>query len=89
MRNRFGNPKANNYRDLQVMVKLSGEVLGEIQFHMRGIMDIMNGPEHHWYEIKQKRLKEGLIDDVPDVVEKGDQHFAEQYQNAYDQYGQE
>lgn len=86
VKNRFGNPKANNYRDLQIVVSFEGGILAEVQFHMQNIMAIKNGPEHHWYEIKQKLEKDGLIDRVPDVIQAGDDKYAAEYQAAYESY---
>ncbi|MBR9728506.1 GTP pyrophosphokinase [Shewanella intestini] len=50
LKNRFAQPKASGYRDLNALVRLphSGMIV-EVQFHLNNIADIKSGPEHDTY----------------------------------------
>ncbi|SHI09355.1 RelA/SpoT domain-containing protein [Ferrimonas marina] len=51
LKNRFKTPKANGYRDLNLVVRLpqSGH-LAELQLHLDAIAQVKNGAEHDIYE---------------------------------------
>lgn len=46
---RFTNPTPNGYRDLNLNVKFSNGVVGEVQVHMKSILQAKNGPGHELY----------------------------------------
>ena len=51
IKNRFANPKASGYRDLNLLVKLpQSKMIAEVQLHLNQIAEIKSGPEHHVYE---------------------------------------
>ncbi len=51
VKNRFAEPKASGYRDLNLLVKLpQTKMIVEVQLHLAEIADIKSGPEHHVYE---------------------------------------
>ncbi|TKB56551.1 nucleotidyltransferase family protein [Ferrimonas aestuarii] len=61
VKNRFQNPKANGYRDLNVLVTLpETQLVAEVQIHLSDIAAIKSGPEHKIYtDIQQiERLAE-------------------------------
>ena len=50
IKNRFNNPKANGYRDLNLLVRLSkSKMVVEVQLHLNRMQTIKNGPEHDNY----------------------------------------
>jgi ppGpp synthetase/RelA/SpoT-type nucleotidyltranferase len=50
-KNRFAEPKASGYRDLNLLVRLpQSGMIAEVQLHLQDIADIKNGPEHKVYE---------------------------------------
>ncbi|QIZ76450.1 RelA/SpoT domain-containing protein [Ferrimonas lipolytica] len=51
VKNRFATPKANGYRDMNLLVRLpaSGHI-AEVQIHLSEIAAIKNGPEHDIYQ---------------------------------------
>lgn len=50
IKNRFSNPKANGYRDLNLLVRLpKSKMIVEIQLHLNQMQVIKNGPEHENY----------------------------------------
>lgn len=54
VKNRFKNPAASGYRDLNMLVKLPKTgIIAEIQLHLKDIADVKSGPEHDLYEIVQ------------------------------------
>ncbi|MBY6186827.1 RelA/SpoT domain-containing protein [Marinobacter hydrocarbonoclasticus] len=51
VKNRFKQPKANGYRDLNLLVRLpKSDMVAEVQIHLAPIAEIKNGPEHDIYE---------------------------------------
>ena len=54
VKNRFAEPKASGYRDLNLLVKLpqTGMIV-EVQLHLKAISEIKNGEEHQVYEAVQ------------------------------------
>ncbi|MGC6513305.1 MAG: RelA/SpoT domain-containing protein [Myxococcota bacterium] len=53
--NRFRTPKANGYRDLNVLVRLrQSGVVAEFQVHVAEIYAVKSGPEHRIYEEIQR-----------------------------------
>ncbi|MCL1066726.1 RelA/SpoT domain-containing protein [Shewanella olleyana] len=51
VKNRFAEPKASGYRDLNLLVKLpKTQMIVEVQLHLSEIADIKSGPEHQVYE---------------------------------------
>ena len=51
IKNRFANPKASGYRDLNVLVKLpKSQMIVEVQLHLQTIAAIKSGQEHQDYE---------------------------------------
>ncbi|QIZ77308.1 phosphoribosylglycinamide formyltransferase [Ferrimonas lipolytica] len=49
--NRFQRPKANGYRDLKALVRLSATgMLAEVQLHLEAIQTVKNGEEHRAYQ---------------------------------------
>lgn len=51
VKNRFSEPKASGYRDLNLLVKLpQTKMIVEVQLHLSEIADIKSGPEHQVYE---------------------------------------
>ncbi len=62
IKNRFANPKASGYRDLNLLVKLpQSQMVAEVQLHLNKIAEIKSGPEHHVYEqIQQIELQAQL-----------------------------
>ncbi|OIQ26249.1 RelA/SpoT domain-containing protein [uncultured Vibrio sp.] len=54
VKNRFKNPAASGYRDLNLLVKLpKTNIIAEVQLHLKAIADVKNGPEHELYEVIQ------------------------------------
>lgn len=50
-KNRFAEPKASGYRDLNLLVRLpSTGMIAEVQLHLKDIAQIKSGPEHQVYE---------------------------------------
>lgn len=50
IKNRFNNPKANGYRDINLLVRLpKTQMVVEVQLHLNRIEAIKNGPEHDNY----------------------------------------
>lgn len=50
IKNRFSNPKANGYRDLNLLVRLpKSKMIVEMQLHLNRMQTIKNGPEHDNY----------------------------------------
>ncbi|MCC4832777.1 RelA/SpoT domain-containing protein [Shewanella sp. 10N.7] len=51
VKNRFADPKASGYRDLNLLVKLpQTKMIVEVQLHLSKIAEIKSGPEHQVYE---------------------------------------
>ena len=51
IKNRFANPKASGYRDLNVLVKLpKSQMIVEVQLHLQTIAAIKSGQDHQDYE---------------------------------------
>jgi hypothetical protein len=51
IKNRFKDPKANGYRDMNLVVEIpKAKMLGEVQLHVAQIQEIKSGEEHHVYE---------------------------------------
>lgn len=51
VKNRFKAPTISGYRDLNVLVRLpNSQIIAEVQFHLKDISIIKNGPEHDIYE---------------------------------------
>ena len=54
-KNRFAEPKASGYRDLNLLVRLpESGMIAEVQLHLKDIADIKSGPEHKVYEQVQQ-----------------------------------
>lgn len=54
-KNRFAEPKASGYRDLNLLVRLPETgMIAEVQLHLKDIADIKSGPEHKVYEQVQQ-----------------------------------
>lgn len=50
VKNRFQTPKANGYRDINLLVRLpKSKMIVEIQLHLNRMQAIKNGPEHDNY----------------------------------------
>ena len=55
IKNRFANPKASGYRDLNVLVKLpQSQMIVEVQLHLQTIAAIKSGQDHLDYEQIQR-----------------------------------
>lgn len=55
VKNRFKNPAASGYRDLNLLVQLpKTQLVAEVQIHLKAIADVKSGPEHDLYEKIQK-----------------------------------
>ncbi|ADN75302.1 conserved hypothetical protein [Ferrimonas balearica DSM 9799] len=55
VKNRFKQPKANGYRDLNLLVRLpKSDMVAEVQIHLSPIAEIKNGPEHEIYKQVQR-----------------------------------
>lgn len=55
LKNRFAEPKASGYRDLNLLVRLpESGMIAEVQLHLKDIADIKSGPEHKVYEQVQQ-----------------------------------
>ncbi|KGY09380.1 phosphoribosylglycinamide formyltransferase [Vibrio sinaloensis] len=55
VKNRFKNPAASGYRDLNLLVQLpKTKLIAEVQVHLKAIADVKSGPEHDLYEKIQK-----------------------------------
>ena len=51
IKNRFANPKASGYRDLNVLLKLpQSQMIVEVQLHLQTIANIKSGQDHKHYE---------------------------------------
>ncbi|CAH0540129.1 phosphoribosylglycinamide formyltransferase [Vibrio marisflavi] len=51
VKNRFKNPQASGYRDLNLLVQLpQSGLIAEVQLHLQAIADVKSGPEHDLYE---------------------------------------
>ncbi|MCH1929330.1 RelA/SpoT domain-containing protein [Shewanella sp. A25] len=66
-KNRFAEPKASGYRDLNLLVRLPNTgMIAEVQLHLKDIAEIKSGPEHEVYEqiqrieAKAKQQQRGL-----------------------------
>ncbi|MCG9697740.1 RelA/SpoT domain-containing protein [Shewanella sp. Isolate11] len=54
VKNRFAEPKASGYRDLNLLVKLpQTQMIAEVQLHLKSIAEIKSGAEHQVYEMVQ------------------------------------
>ncbi|QBF82046.1 GTP pyrophosphokinase [Shewanella maritima] len=69
LKNRFANPKASGYRDLNALVKLpNSQMIVEVQLHLNDIAEIKSGAEHDTYvqvqaiEANAKRQQRQLND---------------------------
>jgi len=61
VKNRFVDPTASGYRDLNVLVRLpESGLLAEVQFHLLRIAAVKNGPEHQLYEQIQRIERRAL-----------------------------
>lgn len=50
-KNRFAEPKASGYRDLNMLVRLpKSGMIAEVQLHLHDIAEIKSGPEHQVYQ---------------------------------------
>lgn len=55
VKNRFKQPAASGYRDLNVLVQLpKTNLIAEVQLHLKAIADVKSGPEHDLYQQIQK-----------------------------------
>ena len=55
VKNRFKQPAASGYRDLNVLVQLpKTNLVAEVQLHLKAIADVKSGPEHKLYEQIQR-----------------------------------
>lgn len=91
--NRFQDPRPSGYRDLKVLVTLpESKLVAEVQFHLRAISEIKNGPEHRIYEhiqgIERNAASEGrnLNDIEVAKVEKLRAESRKMYRMAWAQY---
>ncbi|STO57643.1 hypothetical protein [Grimontia hollisae] len=91
--NRFHFPQPSGYRDLKVLVTLpESKLIAEVQFHLRAISEIKNGPEHYIYEqiqgIERHAASEGrALNDIEVVkIEKLRAESRKMYQLAWAQY---
>ncbi|MCL1116823.1 MULTISPECIES: RelA/SpoT domain-containing protein [Pseudomonadati] len=51
IKNRFANPKASGYRDLNVLIKLpQSQMIVEVQLHLQTIAAIKSGQDHQDYQ---------------------------------------
>ncbi|PIW62061.1 RelA/SpoT domain-containing protein [Shewanella sp. CG12_big_fil_rev_8_21_14_0_65_47_15] len=54
-KNRFAEPKASGYRDLNLLLRLpESGMIAEVQLHLKEIAEIKSGPEHKVYEQVQQ-----------------------------------
>jgi len=66
VKNRFDEPTASGYRDLNVLVRLpESDLIAEVQFHLRRIAAVKNGPEHQLYERIQRIERHALVQQRP------------------------
>lgn len=63
VKNRFKQPAASGYRDLNVLVQLpKTNLVAEVQLHLKAIADVKSGPEHQLYE-KIQRIERNAATD--------------------------
>ncbi|WP_417347380.1 hypothetical protein [Ferrimonas sp.] len=66
VKNRFLTPKANGYRDLNLLVRLPESLMvAEVQIHLRPFAEIKNGPEHDLYQQIQELERQALVQQRP------------------------
>ncbi|WP_298442869.1 RelA/SpoT domain-containing protein [uncultured Ferrimonas sp.] len=89
VKNRFATPKANGYRDMNLVVRLpySGH-LAEVQIHLTEIAAIKNGPEHDIYQQIQhiERSSSPLTEFDNARISKLRQQSSLMYQQAWRDY---
>ncbi len=68
VKNRFKQPKANGYRDLNLLVRLpQNDMVAEVQIHLAPIAAIKNGAEHDIYEqiqVLERRAKQHPLSEL-------------------------
>ncbi|TKB49401.1 hypothetical protein FCL40_08700 [Ferrimonas sediminicola] len=63
VKNRFLTPKANGYRDLNLLVRLpDSQMVAEVQIHLRSFANIKSGPEHDFYQQIQEVERQALAE---------------------------
>lgn len=61
VKNRFKNPAASGYRDLNVLVRLpQSQLVAEVQLHLAAIAEVKSGPEHQLYQQIQQIERQGI-----------------------------
>ncbi|MBY5921231.1 hypothetical protein [Ferrimonas balearica] len=90
VKNRFKQPKANGYRDLNLLVRLpQSDMVAEVQIHLAPIAAIKNGAEHDIYEQIQnleRRAKEQPLTELEQKrIARLSQQSTDLYLNAWHQ----
>jgi hypothetical protein len=94
VKNKFAKPNANEYRDMNLLVRLhKADHVGEVQVHLGRIEQAKSGAEHHLYEhissIETDIAANGpraLTEDETDFINLSQKMGASIYQEAFDFY---
>lgn len=90
IKDRFLSPYNSGYRDLLLKVRMGNGHVVELQLHLKGILDVKNGPGHALYESQRdlwtKAEREGrpLTADEKQQVAGFDAQMKALYDQAYD-----
>lgn len=85
-KNRFAEPKASGYRDLNLLVRLPDSgMIAEVQLHLQDIADIKSGPEHKVYE-KVQTIEANAIKQQRPLSEFELAQIAQLRQDSHRQY---
>ena len=86
IKNRFAEPKASGYRDLNLLVQLpNSRMIVEVQLHLSAIAAIKSGAEHQTYEQVQAIERRALLSQRP-LSEFELAHIAKLRQTSHKQY---
>jgi ppGpp synthetase/RelA/SpoT-type nucleotidyltranferase len=93
IKNRFTEPKASGYRDLNILVRLpKSKIIAEVQLHLEAFSAIKNGKEHKNYEQIQQIERLQLTDNraLSEIelaaISKLRKESQQLYQQAWSQY---
>jgi hypothetical protein len=94
VKNKFANPNANAYRDMNLLVRLrKADHVGEVQLHLGRIEEAKSGAEHKLYEhisaIKTDQVQKSnraLTEDETDFMNLSQKMGAAIYEEAFDFY---
>ncbi|WP_428776353.1 phosphoribosylglycinamide formyltransferase [Vibrio sp.] len=88
VKNRFKQPGASGYRDLNVLVRLpNSQIIAEVQLHLKSIAAVKNGEEHKIYEAIQ-RIERNAAQEGREINELEQQRIVNMRNQSKDMYQQ-